>query len=129
MLLSERDASGPRKGLQAPLIQSNLRAPSFGPNCGQRALNLKGGCHAQQFPRRRPASASRAAQSAPSERRGQSAQRAGQAASLSAAQFQIARQYGFASWPKLKAHVDSLEAAQREIAELKQAIDATIWSA
>jgi hypothetical protein len=42
---------------------------------------------------------------------------------LSAAQFQIARQYGFSSWPKLKAHVDSLEAALRETAELKQAID------
>jgi hypothetical protein len=32
MLLSERDASGPRKGLQVPLIQSNLRAPSFSLN-------------------------------------------------------------------------------------------------
>jgi hypothetical protein len=49
--------------------------------------------------------------------------RAGGAASLAAAQFQIARLYGFASWPKLKAHVESLEAVQREIAELKQAID------
>ena len=48
---------------------------------------------------------------------------AGGALSLSAAQFQIARLYGFASWPKLKAHVESLEVAQREIAELKQAID------
>src|SRR5580698_9685977 len=46
MLFSERDASGPRKGLQAPLIQSNLSAPSFSPKCGQRALNLKGGCNA-----------------------------------------------------------------------------------
>ena len=34
--------------------------------------------------------------------------RAGQATSLAKAQFQIARQYGFASWPKLKAHVESL---------------------
>jgi ankyrin repeat protein len=50
-------------------------------------------------------------------------QKAGEASSLSGAQFQIARLYGFASWPKLKAHVDSLAAAQREIAELKQAID------
>jgi ankyrin repeat protein len=49
--------------------------------------------------------------------------RAGEAATLSAAQFQIARLYGFASWPKLKAHVDSLEASMREAAELKQAID------
>jgi ankyrin repeat protein len=49
--------------------------------------------------------------------------KAGGVGSLSAAQFQIARQYGFASWPKLKAHVERLEAAQRETAELKQAID------
>jgi ankyrin repeat protein len=49
--------------------------------------------------------------------------RAGHAATLSAAQFQIARLYGFASWPRLKAHVDSLEASFREVAELKQAID------
>jgi len=41
-------------------------------------------------------------------------------ASLTDAQFRIARRYGFASWPKLKAHVDSLT----EIGELKQAIDA-----
>jgi ankyrin repeat protein len=49
--------------------------------------------------------------------------REGRVASLSTAQFQIARQYGFSSWPKLKAHVESLEAAQLEIAQLKQAID------
>lgn len=49
--------------------------------------------------------------------------RSGAAASLSAAQFQIARLYGFASWPKLKTHVESLEAFLRETAELKQAID------
>ena len=34
--------------------------------------------------------------------------KAGAAASLTDAQFKIARLYGFASWPKLKAHVDSL---------------------
>jgi ankyrin repeat protein len=44
---------------------------------------------------------------------------AGSAGSLAAAQFQIARAYGFASWPKLKAHVDLLE----EAGQLKQAID------
>jgi len=44
---------------------------------------------------------------------------AGDAASIAEAQFKIARLYGFASWPKLKAHVDSLE----EIGQLKQAID------
>ena len=45
--------------------------------------------------------------------------RAGGAASLTEAQFKIARLYGFASWPRLKAHVDSLEV----IGQLKQAID------
>jgi hypothetical protein len=43
----------------------------------------------------------------------------GAAASLADAQHQIARLYGFASWPKLKAHVESFE----EIGQLKQAID------
>jgi ankyrin repeat protein len=45
--------------------------------------------------------------------------RAGSARSIADAQFQIARLYGFASWPKLKAHLESLE----EIGQLKQAID------
>jgi len=46
--------------------------------------------------------------------------RSGAAKTLSAAQLQIARVYGFASWPKLKAHVESLVAS----GQLKQAIDA-----
>jgi ankyrin repeat protein len=46
--------------------------------------------------------------------------KAGQAESLARAQFQIARQYGFASWPKLKAHVESLQLT----GQLKLAIDA-----
>src|SRR5260370_6303393 len=46
--------------------------------------------------------------------------KAGGAESITDAQFKIARMYGFASWPKLKAHVDSL----KEIGQLKQAIDA-----
>jgi hypothetical protein len=41
----------------------------------------------------------------------------GSAATLADAQFQIARLYGFASWPKLKAHIDSLE----ETGQLKHA--------
>jgi ankyrin repeat protein len=45
--------------------------------------------------------------------------KSGGASSLADAQFQIAQVYGFASWPKLKAHVESLE----EIGALKQAID------
>lgn len=43
----------------------------------------------------------------------------GEAASITDAQFKVARLYGFASWPKLKAHVESFE----EIGQLKQAID------
>jgi ankyrin repeat protein len=45
--------------------------------------------------------------------------KAGAAESITDAQFQIARLYGFASWPKLRAHVDSLA----EIGQLKEAID------
>lgn len=45
--------------------------------------------------------------------------KAGTAASVADAQFQTARLYGFASWPKLKAHVESFE----ETGQLKQAID------
>ena len=46
--------------------------------------------------------------------------KAGAAKSITDAQFKIARLYGFPSWPKLKAHVDSLN----QVGELKQAIDA-----
>src|SRR4051812_10227251 len=45
--------------------------------------------------------------------------RSGVAATLAAAQLQLARNYGFPSWPKLKQHVESLEKA----GELRQAID------
>jgi len=45
--------------------------------------------------------------------------KAGAAKSITDAQFQIARLYGFPSWPKLKAYVDSLD----EIGQLEQAID------
>jgi hypothetical protein len=44
----------------------------------------------------------------------------GAAASITDAQSKIARLYGFSSWSKLEAHIDSLE----KIGELKQAIDA-----
>lgn len=43
----------------------------------------------------------------------------GEATSITDAQSKIARLYGFASWPKLKAHVESFE----QIGQLKQAID------
>lgn len=45
--------------------------------------------------------------------------KAGTARSITDAQFRVARLYGFASWPKLEAHLESLE----EAGQLKQAID------
>jgi ankyrin repeat protein len=45
--------------------------------------------------------------------------RAGGAPTLAEAQFAVARQYGFASWPRLKEHVESLH----EMGLLKHAID------
>jgi hypothetical protein len=45
--------------------------------------------------------------------------KAGNAESITQAQFKIARLYGFASWPKLKAHIESLE----ETGQLYQAIE------
>jgi ankyrin repeat protein len=45
--------------------------------------------------------------------------RAGTAKSITDAQFKIARLYGFPSWPKLKAYVESLD----QIGQLQQAID------
>jgi ankyrin repeat protein len=45
--------------------------------------------------------------------------KAGTAKSITDAQFKIARLYGFPSWPKLQAHVESLQ----EVGQLKQAID------
>lgn len=45
--------------------------------------------------------------------------RAGGAQSIAEAQFNIAKAYGFESWPKLKAHIESLN----EVGQLKSAID------
>ena len=49
--------------------------------------------------------------------------KAGDATSIADAQFKVARLYGFASWPKLKTHIDALEEVGEEIGQLKQAID------
>ena len=46
--------------------------------------------------------------------------KAGGAKSLTNAQFKIAREYGFESWPKLKAHVELMQ----ETGQLRSAIDA-----
>src|SRR5688500_11113102 len=45
--------------------------------------------------------------------------KAGTATSITDAQFTIARRYGFPNWPKLKAHVESLE----KIAQRQHALD------
>src|SRR5881227_2935418 len=45
--------------------------------------------------------------------------KAGAAESITDAQFKIARSYGFPSWPKLKAHVESIE----DVGQLREAID------
>src|SRR5688572_3744875 len=42
--------------------------------------------------------------------------------SLSDAQFVVAREYGFPSWPKLNQHVEELTGVQRDVEELRQAI-------
>ena len=42
------------------------------------------------------------------------------AIALSDAQLVIAREYGFASWPKLKLFVEGLEAVERQVADLRQ---------
>ena len=49
--------------------------------------------------------------------------RSGGAVTLADAQFQVARSYGFTSWPKLKAHVDSLAESGKLKDALKDAID------
>src|SRR3954454_12478523 len=51
--------------------------------------------------------------------------RSGTAPTHADALFRVARQYGFASWPKLRGHVESLHEAGR----LKQAIDANDFEA
>ena len=51
--------------------------------------------------------------------------KAGKAESLASAQFQVARLHGFASSPKLKTHVESLQT----VGQLKQAIDSNTSSA
>ncbi len=49
--------------------------------------------------------------------------KSGGAVTLADAQFQVARSYGFTSWPKLKAHVDSLAESGKLKDALKDAID------
>ena len=50
----------------------------------------------------------------------------GHTTSLAAAQLTLARQYGFASWRKLKAHVEQLQAASPKISDATAAFDAAM---
>jgi hypothetical protein len=132
LLLSASDASSPRKRFQAFLIHSNMHAPSFSPNCGQRARNTEGGC---------PGGIQLPLTSRPLPERfdlrhlkgeAKTLKRSGQALPQSAALFQIAHDSGFLSWPSLKAksqgqvsrpslkaHVESLQTFAHKTARLK----------
>jgi ankyrin repeat protein len=50
----------------------------------------------------------------------------GKAATLAKAQFQIAREHGFASWPKFAKHIDALTRARSPISRFEQAVDAIV---
>src|SRR5687768_2878871 len=103
---------------RSPPVSITSSPPSFSPMCGQRAFRRRKVAMSIDHPE--PA---RPLPDRPNLRHLKDQARdlleAGAAASVTEAQFKIARLYGFASWPKLKAHVDSLE----EIGQLKQAID------
>jgi len=50
----------------------------------------------------------------------------GAAPTLTKAQFQIAREHGFASWPKFAKHVDALARARSPISRFERAVDAIV---
>jgi ankyrin repeat protein len=115
--VSVRDASGPRKGLEAHPIDSHLDN-LLSARMRTTGMNTKGGLMSEHS-----SSASRSLPPNPNLRylkdEAKALRKAGGAATLTEAQFKLARLYGFASWPKLKEHVESLH----ETGELKQAID------
>src|SRR5262249_39109460 len=103
---------------EAHPIAEEFRESSFSLICGRQALQRKEFAvsdDSQEVPRQLP--------DRPNLRhlkdQARDLLKTGGAKSLTDAQFKIARLYGFASWPKLKAHVESL----KEIGSLKQAID------
>jgi hypothetical protein len=106
----------PGERAEAHLFAVDFREHFFCPMCGRRALDE--GRMVDRFPRS-TTPISRPSQSPASEGSSQGSAEGGGAESISDAQFKIALLYGFASWPSLKAHVDSLE----EIGELTPAID------
>jgi ankyrin repeat protein len=102
-----------------PSLESAVNEPSFGPKqCGQTGVQTKGGLVPDQS-----ASLPRALPDRPDLRhlkdQAWDLLRSGSVESLAEAQFQIAREYGFTSWPLLKEHVESLH----EMGMLKHAID------
>jgi ankyrin repeat protein len=52
--------------------------------------------------------------------------KAGTCATLTKAQFQLAREHGFASWPKFAKHVDALMRARSPISRFENAVDAIV---
>src|SRR5947209_6781414 len=50
----------------------------------------------------------------------------GTSATLAKAQFRIAREHGFASWPKFAKHVDALTRARSPISRFENAVDAIV---
>jgi hypothetical protein len=128
LLLSASDASSPRKRFQAFLIHSNMHAPSFSPNCGQRTRNTEGGCPCPiqlAFP---PPSAARAFRSSPSERGSEDAKafRPGPAPVRGFVPNcrclripQLAKSQSQVSRPSLKAHLESLQTFAHKTARLK----------
>ena len=50
----------------------------------------------------------------------------GKAPTLTKAQFRIAREHGFASWPKFTKHIDGLTRARSPISRFEQAVDAIV---
>src|SRR5437868_2314691 len=118
-ILSQARRAHPVRGKgRSPPVRSSFVGPSFSPSSGHRARRRKEVAMSTSS-----ASAPLALPDRPDLRQlkdqARDLLRSGEAASLSQAQFRIARRYGFPSWPKLKTHVESLS----EVGQLKEAID------
>src|ERR1700683_870893 len=117
--LARRGASVRGKGRSPPGKFNQFREPSFSPMCGQRAIQRKEVAMSTE-PLQEPIPLPDNPNLRHLKDQARDLVRDGTAASTSAALFMEARRYGFASWPKLKAHVDSLT----EVGEVKLEIDA-----
>src|SRR5829696_4386267 len=99
-----RAADGPRKGFNPP--PSVLTEPSIPrPNCGRRAAKERRCVMSEQS---LPDSPNLDWLRKQAKRRLDALRKANPDAKLAAAQFDLAKEYGFSSWRALKAHVDSL---------------------